>query len=136
MTYSEKLRNPKWQRKRLEILQRDDFTCCLCGDKETELHVHHLKYTGEPHEAPSDNLETLCKHCHLLKTFGSKNNMIPFIRAEKINGALIASTETAAIGFFSIMNEDIELIASFKKDSAVFHVISKMFYENLSINNE
>jgi hypothetical protein len=66
-TYSEKLRNPKWQRKRLEILQRDDFTCKLCGDKETELHVNHLKYTGEPQDAPNEDLETLCKVCHALK---------------------------------------------------------------------
>lgn len=64
--YSDKLKNPLWQRKRLEILNRDDFTCCKCGDKETELHVHHLKYTGEPHEAPNEDLETLCKDCHRL----------------------------------------------------------------------
>lgn len=62
--YSAKLKSPLWQRRRLEILNRDDFTCCKCGDKETELHVHHLKYTGEPHEAPNEDLETLCKHCH------------------------------------------------------------------------
>ena len=65
-TYKEKLRSPKWQKKRLEILNRDKFTCIRCGDKETELHVNHLKYIGEPHEAPNEYLETLCKHCHLL----------------------------------------------------------------------
>jgi hypothetical protein len=66
-TYSEKLKSPKWQKKRLEILQRDNFTCQLCGDTETELHINHLKYTGEPHEAPNEDLETLCKVCHKLK---------------------------------------------------------------------
>jgi len=64
--YSEKLKSPKWQKKRLEILNRDNFTCIKCGDKETELHINHLKYTGEPHDAPNEDLETLCKHCHLL----------------------------------------------------------------------
>ena len=41
-TYSQKLRDPKWQKKRLEVLQRDEFCCQLCNDKETELHIHHI----------------------------------------------------------------------------------------------
>ena len=44
MAYSEKLKNPKWQKKRLEILNRDNFTCIKCGDKETTLQIHHFKY--------------------------------------------------------------------------------------------
>lgn len=68
MNYSEKLKSPDWQRKRLEVLQRDDFTCQLCGDKKTELHVHHLKYIGAPWESPIEDLQTLCKTCHSLET--------------------------------------------------------------------
>lgn len=71
-TYLEKLKSPKWQKKRLEILQRDNFTCQLCSDTETELQVHHLKYTGEPYEAPNNDLQTLCKHCHETETFVNK----------------------------------------------------------------
>jgi 5-methylcytosine-specific restriction endonuclease McrA len=63
-TYAEKLLDPRWQKKRLEILNRDNFKCTLCGDKETELHVHHEEYSGDPWEAPVDKLKTLCKHCH------------------------------------------------------------------------
>lgn len=63
-SYSEKLKHPKWQRKRLEVLSRDNFTCVKCGDSETELHVNHLKYKGEPHDVPLNYLETLCKNCH------------------------------------------------------------------------
>lgn len=64
MTYAEKLKNPKWQKRRLEILNRDEFTCQMCGDKESELHIHHEKYTGEPWEAHEDTLRTICFHCH------------------------------------------------------------------------
>lgn len=32
MTYSQKLRDPRWQKKRLEILERDSFTCQHCHD--------------------------------------------------------------------------------------------------------
>ena len=65
MTYSEKLRDPRWQKKRLEIFNRDKWACIKCGDMETELHVHHIKYEGEPWEAPNELLVTLCAHCHI-----------------------------------------------------------------------
>jgi hypothetical protein len=75
MNYSDKLKSPKWQKKRLEVLQRDNFTCCKCGDTETELHVHHLKYTKEPHNAHLDDLQTLCKYCHYFVTFYLKDEV-------------------------------------------------------------
>lgn len=65
MTYSEKLKDPRWQKKRLEILQRDDFTCQNCGGKNKTLHVHHKIYrANEPWDEPNANLITLCKDCH------------------------------------------------------------------------
>lgn len=75
MTYSEKLRDPRWQKKRLDILSRDNFTCQCCGDTETELNVHHKKYKKgkEPWDYPNNFLETLCKHCHLFITTLEKN---------------------------------------------------------------
>lgn len=42
--YSEKLRDPRWQRKRLLILERDEWTCQFCGADDVTLHVHHKFY--------------------------------------------------------------------------------------------
>jgi len=66
VTYSEKLRDPRWQKKRLEILNRDDFTCIQCGDKESTLHVHHFIYIygRDPWDYPDVNFIVLCKTCH------------------------------------------------------------------------
>lgn len=64
MTYYQKLKDPRWQKKRLEILNRDDFTCQLCSDKESTLVVHHLKYSGEPWEIGNESLITYCQECH------------------------------------------------------------------------
>lgn len=72
-SYGQKLRDPRWQMKRLEVLKRDNATCQMCGDKETELHVHHKSYHGNPWDAPDEELQTLCKHCHaaISKAFNS-----------------------------------------------------------------
>lgn len=66
MTYAEKLKDPRWQRKRLEILNRDNFTCRICRDTKSTLHVHHEKYfkNTEPWDYPDDNFKTVCNTCH------------------------------------------------------------------------
>jgi hypothetical protein len=65
-TYAEKLRDPRWQKRRLEILERDGFSCCMCGGNEKELHVHHSIYKRgvEPWEYDDRDLWTLCTECH------------------------------------------------------------------------
>lgn len=65
MNYSEKLRDTRWQKKRLEVFQRDEFRCTLCQSKQKTLHVHHLKYNADPWDAEIDDLKTLCENCHL-----------------------------------------------------------------------
>jgi len=68
MNYSEQLKSPHWQRKRLEILTRDNWTCQKCQDTEKQLHVHHLEYHSGAKSWEYDNkyLTTLCCHCHYI----------------------------------------------------------------------
>jgi 5-methylcytosine-specific restriction endonuclease McrA len=67
MNYSEKLKDPRWQRKRLEVLQRDNFSCFWCGDTRTTLHVHHEMYFGpNPWDTPDECLTSLCADCHAI----------------------------------------------------------------------
>ncbi|MCK5617048.1 HNH endonuclease [Candidatus Pacearchaeota archaeon] len=66
MTYQEKLRDPRWQRKRLEIMERDKWECKKCGNDTKTLHVHHRNYENyiDPWDYPNDTLVTLCDSCH------------------------------------------------------------------------
>ena len=64
MNYLDKLRDPRWQRRRLEIFERDQWMCGVCTDNASQLHVHHKRYHREPWDAPSEDLITLCEHCH------------------------------------------------------------------------
>ena len=65
-TYAELLRDPRWQKKRLEIMQRDNFSCVICSSKDKTLHVHHCFYKkgADPWDYPNDSLVTLCFDCH------------------------------------------------------------------------
>lgn len=63
--YQEKLKDPRWQKKRLKIFERDGWACTACGSSKKTLVVHHKKYIGEnPWNAPDEYLETLCNACH------------------------------------------------------------------------
>jgi hypothetical protein len=65
--YLDKLKNPKWQKKRLEIMNRDNFKCRCCGDTETNLNVHHIYYNSlnkNPWDYSDNLLITICDKCH------------------------------------------------------------------------
>ena len=82
MTYSEKLKDPRWQKKRLEILDRDQWMCRVCGDVKTTLVVHHNKYIRgkAPWNYPDINLITLCEKCH--NKFHNKQKSKPKIKID------------------------------------------------------
>jgi len=67
MTYYEKLQDPRWQKKRLEIMKRAGFSCEKCGSSSETLHVHHGYYAKsiDPWEYPNDTLWCLCGECHI-----------------------------------------------------------------------
>jgi hypothetical protein len=73
--YSDKLKDPRWQRKRLEVMDRDGWACLCCGDNASMLHVHHKEYHGNPWDACMDSLETLCEKCHEARSSFNKTAM-------------------------------------------------------------
>jgi hypothetical protein len=80
-SYSEKLKDPRWQKKRLFILERDGWECQLCGDTKTSFHVHHKKYTGyNPWNAKDEDLISYCEHCHNLVTYFDTIDGCQFIK--------------------------------------------------------
>jgi hypothetical protein len=76
MNYKQKLLDPRWQKMRLNVLQRDDWSCQICESKEKTLHVHHIEYhpmIENPWEYEEDSLLTLCCECHEIETFSLKS---------------------------------------------------------------
>ena len=119
MTYSEKLKDPRWQKKRLEILQRDNFTCQLCGDTETTLHIHHKKYfkNKEPWDINNKYLVTLCKHCHFELSKDKLFKNVPYskIRIYKSDGWV----DESKIIFVTILHEVCSMTIYDKNDNFI-----------------
>lgn len=86
--YSEQLQNPLWQKKRLEIFNRDNFACQLCSDESSTLNVHHKYYKKDTQawEYPNDALVTYCKHCHSVVEYLKKENpnLYPSVLIKKV----------------------------------------------------
>lgn len=65
-TYYEQLRDPRWQKKRLEIMERDGWKCRECGNGDETLNVHHYYYIPKCKlwEYQNKAFGTLCEVCH------------------------------------------------------------------------
>jgi Zn finger protein HypA/HybF involved in hydrogenase expression len=61
-----KYKDPRWQKKRLEVMQQADFRCESCESGEKTLNVHHKSYkkNHNPWEYDEWELECLCEDCH------------------------------------------------------------------------
>lgn len=81
--YAQKLKDPRWQKKRLEIFERDKWTCQLCESTKDTLTVHHKRYlfNTEPWDYPNKLLITLCETCHEHeKEAGESDDLMAMVR--------------------------------------------------------
>ena len=66
--WATQFRDSRWQQKRLEIMERDKWTCKSCGasGEGVTLNVHHAYYESgkAPWEYPNQTLVTWCETCH------------------------------------------------------------------------
>lgn len=121
ISYTDKLKDPRWQRKRLEIMQRDNWKCKLCGDEKTTLNVHHILYIKglDPWEYDNKHLTTLCEECHneveLLKKDGMPNfEQTEIFKRRAENGML----------YFIIRHQDFLILKSYYADSSYYFGIN------------
>lgn len=67
MTYQKKLKDPRWQRRRLVFLDLKNWRCEDCGRSDKELQVHHYHYHKglEPWEYKDHQMRCCCADCHI-----------------------------------------------------------------------
>jgi hypothetical protein len=63
---TELYKDPRWQKRRLEVFERDGWCCSICPNNDLTLHAHHLYYEEglKPWEYPLEAIVTLCESCH------------------------------------------------------------------------
>jgi hypothetical protein len=66
----ERYKDPRWQRRRLEVMARAEFRCEGCEATEKTLNVHHKIYRrgAMPWDYADHELSCLCEECHERET--------------------------------------------------------------------
>jgi hypothetical protein len=97
MEYWQLLKSPLWQQKRLEMLEEAAWGCENCGEKQSELHVHHKQYFKgrNPWEYENDQLQVLCNECHKVQHQSIQNikEIISFSDVNEIYNLLIGYSD-------------------------------------------
>lgn len=107
-TYIQKLQDPRWQRKRLEIMQHDGFKCQHCGSIDKPLQIHHIAYNfKDPWEIESRLLISLCADCHDAETLAIKEAFSRLIQNIKSAGCMAKEVNFLA-DMFHESNIDVE----------------------------
>ncbi len=91
MTYSEKLKDPRWQKLRLKIFERDGWKCVVCSASDKTLEVHHMRYRSQPWDVPQKYLQTLCSQCHRDKHFKKPEPPSPDALSKQETSAIFAA---------------------------------------------
>ncbi|MFA5424792.1 MAG: HNH endonuclease [Phycisphaerae bacterium] len=138
--YSEKLKDPKWQKKRLEVFKRDNWACRLCGDDETTLAVHHYMYEKgkDPWDYDLPNLVTLCETCHSFEYEYRKENEEKLLLALKKNRFMASDVDMVARGIENIapvglpMEVQSSAISWSLRDQETQNMIIEKYFEYLA----
>jgi hypothetical protein len=114
-TYAEMLQHPRWQQRRLEVLNHYGWTCQDCGETEVMLHVHHKQYVRgrAPWEYATEELEVLCKDCHHAEHFpevkpAQKVRQAPSLARVLIQAILCQPALVSLVDFATDLSSGIE----------------------------
>ena len=80
--WSSAFRDSRWQKLRLEVMERDEWKCQSCGASGdgVTLNVHHAFYESgkAPWEYPPETLFTWCEKCHKYRHAWQKKLLLAF----------------------------------------------------------
>jgi hypothetical protein len=136
--YSEKLKDPRWQKKRLEILDRDEWCCRQCYDSESPLAVHHLRYIPgkEPWDYLPEQLITLCESCHSTEYEMMSDAISNLIEQIKDKGFLSFAVQELASAFNGLIlpyPQEITaaIIEHALRTKEVFEMMSDQYFDHI-----
>lgn len=134
--YLDKLRNPLWQKKRLEIFNRDNWQCRECGRNNVTLNVHHLIYEGNnPWDTQDKHLKTLCETCHEEESFHRPKFEKSLLNAIRAKGFVFHELSSITDGFNNLdLSHGNRMMSLFIKrllsDTDLLKEIYSKYYDN------
>lgn len=140
--YSAKLRDPRWQKLRLEVFERDEWACQKCFDTNSTLAVHHFRYISgrEPWEYPLHLLTTLCENCHSEEYEMFPQELSSLIEQIKEKGFFSDQINDIATGFNALRSNgppyNSSVIQYFLSTPAVFDMVEELYWKDLEAKNE
>lgn len=129
-SYWQKLKDPKWQKKRLEIMQRDEFKCCICQGADIELNVHHKIYKkgSDPWDYEDHELATLCRPCH--ETITEQDTVIKeWLTGDANRDFILKFIELERCGYQNVES------ALFTFQTLITHELTWIFGENIQFKD-
>lgn len=112
--YADLLRDPRWQKRRLERLSSEGWMCQQCGDNSKQLHVHHRVYLDgrSPWEYSDPDLLVLCStdHDRIHKVFGLGPSSLraAFVSYDDSYGKLVKSSPGGGCSWMESDNAKVE----------------------------
>lgn len=90
--YSDLLKSPEWQKKRLKLLEAANWECQVCGSGKKQLQVHHRTYKkgAAPWEYDDRDFSVLCDDHHAAVTWEKKRLAEVLDEYERLNLPLLA----------------------------------------------
>lgn len=138
-SYLELLKDPRWQKKRLKIMERDNFTCQMCSDTHSTLTVHHKRYVWgrKPWEYTDKDLITFCEDCHSLISASIIDDNYKIVQKQNLGGYWI---------YIAVNAWDIEIIektsaGEFRHIAAILggtlsSIVTSMITQQKELRNE
>jgi hypothetical protein len=134
-SYRSQYLDPRWQKKRLEVMEQQGFTCQRCETTEKTLSVHHNQYipNRDVWDYENSQLSVLCQDCHadlhakddLLNDLISRIPAHSFERktiAYLIGGFLVREPMLEDASYFEALHFNAGLLASrMVSDAMDFH---------------
>ena len=116
--YSKHYKDSRWQQKRLEIMERDNWTCRSCGasGEGVTLNVHHAYYEKgkKPWEYENKMLITWCEKCHKERHSMNKDILLGLCFADEENYNvlydLVGSSLAQSRGVMVLVGELVNLV--------------------------
>ena len=139
--YSKHYKDSRWQQKRLEIMERDNWTCRSCGAKGegVTLNVHHAYYKkGKmPWEYENKMLITWCEDCHEIRHEMNNDILLALSLANTgVYDAVYDFVNSSLLKSYSMMRSIQDMALSYDTELEGAYILGRDYTNSQEVGHE